>query len=83
VTSSAAGVNDRRQIVGQSCSAEGDCRAVLWEGCDVDDLNEMVDDNSVVLTSAKDVDDRGRITGQGQDVATGEFVAFVATPLVR
>jgi len=83
VTSSAAGVNDRRQIVGQSCSAEGDCRAVLWEGCDVEDLNEMVDDNSVVLTSAKDVDDRGRITGQGQDVATGEFVAFVATPLVR
>jgi len=56
---------------------------VLWEGCDVEDLNEMVDDNSVVLTSAKDVDDRGRITGQGQDVATGEFVAFVATPLVR
>jgi len=76
-------LNDRRQIVGQSCSPEGDCRAVQWEGCDVEDLNEMVDDNSVVLTTAKDIDDHGRITGQGRDVATGELVAFVATPLIR
>jgi probable HAF family extracellular repeat protein len=83
VTSQATGVNDRRQIVGQSCSPDGACRAVLWEGCDVEDLNKLVDDDSVVLTVANDIDDRGRITGQGQDVATGEFVAFVATPRDR
>ncbi len=83
VTSQATGVNERRQIVGQSCSPEGDCRAVIWERCGVEDLNELIGDDSVLLTTANDIDDHGRITGQGRDVATGEFVAFVATPLDR
>jgi probable HAF family extracellular repeat protein len=80
VTSQATGVNESRHVVGQSCSPTGDCRAVLWTGGRVKDLNEMIDDDGVLLTTANDIDDHGRITGQGVDVATGEFVAFLATP---
>jgi hypothetical protein len=45
------------------------------------DLNDLVafgyDD---VLTTANDIDDFGRITGQGFDEDAGQFVAFLATP---
>ncbi|MGH8175981.1 MAG: DUF3466 family protein, partial [Steroidobacter sp.] len=84
VTTQAIGINERRQIVGQSCDANGDCRAVLWHRCQVTDLNAVIDaDTSLVLTTANDIDDHGRITGQARDAATGELVAFVATPSHR
>ena len=84
ITSQATGINERRQIVGQSCDADDNCRAVVWRGCEVTDLNAVMETSTpLVLTTANDIDDLGRITGQAFDTASGQFVAFVATPVRR
>lgn len=84
LTSQATGINEQRHIVGQSCDAAANCRAVIWRGCDVTDLNAVMDATSpLVLTTANDIDDLGRITGQAFDTASGEYVAFVARPVGR
>jgi probable HAF family extracellular repeat protein len=80
VNSQALGINKRRQVVGQSCDAADNCSAFLWENGVMMDLNELVAFGSDdVLTTANDIDDFGRITGQGFDAAAGQFVAFLAT----
>ena len=80
-TSQALGINEREQVVGQSCDAEDNCRAALWQGGARTDLNALLaDDAGLILTTANDIDDRGRITGQAFDPAAGRFVAFLATP---
>jgi probable HAF family extracellular repeat protein len=78
---SAQGINEWRHVVGDSCDAAGVCRAVVWLDGAVHDLNALVDDQEDRLTIAKDVDDFGRITGQGFDDETNTFFAFVATPV--
>ncbi|MET0553201.1 MAG: hypothetical protein ABW221_09195 [Vicinamibacteria bacterium] len=78
---SAQSLNEWRHIVGDSCDAAGVCRAVVWLNGAVHDLNALVDDQEDRLTIAKDVDDLGRITGQGFDDEAGTFFAFVATPV--
>ena len=85
VTTQASGINSRREIVGQSCDADGNCRAVLWRHFGVTDLNDVLDGaaSTLTLTTADDVDDEGRITGQGYDAAGGQFVAYVAVPVRR
>ena len=84
ITSQATGINERGQIVGQSCDANDECKAVLWQRCRAVDLNSLLDPGStLVLTTANDIDDQGRITGQAFDTATGQFVAFLATPSHR
>lgn len=81
VTTQATSINEHRRIVGQSCDASGACRAVIWFRGRIADLNTLLKEKShLVLTSANDIDDRGRITGQAQDPATGEFLAVVMTP---
>lgn len=79
--SSAQSVNEWRVVVGDSCNADGSCRAVVWHDGAIADLNGLVDDDEDVLTTAKDVDDFGRITGQGFDDEAGKFFAYVATPI--
>jgi probable HAF family extracellular repeat protein len=81
--SSAASINAWRQVVGDSCDAADNCRAFLWQNDVMMDLNSLVDDDEDVLTIAKDIDDFGRITGQGFDNEAGKFFAFVATPIRR
>jgi probable HAF family extracellular repeat protein len=83
VDSSAASINKWRQVVGDSCAADGTCRAFLWQNDVMKDLNSLIDDKEDVLTIAKDIDDFGRITGQGFDNEAGKFFAFVATPIGR
>ncbi len=84
VTTQAGGINERRQVVGQSCDAGGNCRAVLWRRCEALDLNTVAESASaLLLTSANDIDDAGRITGQALDSASGQRVAFIATPVRR
>lgn len=80
VTSQALGINEWRQVVGQSCDADGNCRAFVWHDGRMRDLNELViNDHEDVLTTANDIDDFGRITGQSFDDEAGASVAFEAT----
>ena len=82
-TSQALGINARRQVVGLSCGANG-CRAFLWQGGVMTDLNTLVDpDCAGHLVFANDINDAGTITGQRLDPATGESLAFVAAPVGR
>ena len=80
-TSQALGINDRGDIVGTSCDADFNCRAVIWRNGEITDLNTLVAPRySGTLTTANDVNESGRITGQAFDPASGALVAFVAQP---
>lgn len=80
-TSQALAVNDRREVVGTSCDADGSCRAVLWRNDTRTDLNRLIGPHPrLVLTSANDINDAGEITGQARNTRTGHYVAFTATP---
>jgi probable HAF family extracellular repeat protein len=77
-TSQALGINGRREIVGTSCDADFNCRAFLWRDGVMTDLNTLViPDYHDTLTTANDINESGRITGQALEQA-GTLVAFVA-----
>ena len=69
VDSEAYGINERRQVVGVSCDADFvDCRAVVWDhGNTPTDLNDLKGGYSARLETAKDINDKGEITGRGCD----------------
>jgi probable HAF family extracellular repeat protein len=78
-TSQALGINARGEIVGTSCDADFNCRAFLWRNGVMTDLNTLVtSDYEDTLTTANDINNSGRITGQALEQATGALVAFVA-----
>ena len=82
VTSQATGINEWRQVVGQSCDANDNCRGFLWQNGEMTDLQDLVvGDYDDVITTANDIDDLGRITGQAFDPDTGQFFAFLAKPV--
>jgi probable HAF family extracellular repeat protein len=64
--SEAFGINNLRQVVGQSGSSLG-TRAVLWSGGSVVDLNDLVPDLAVgtILTEAFSINDQGQIVAFG------------------
>lgn len=80
--SEAFGVNEQRQVVGLSCTAQvTGCRAFLWTNGAMLDLNDLVAlPPGVVLTHAMDINDAGAITGRAFDSNTGELLAYVAVP---
>ncbi len=80
VTSQALGSNERREVVGTSCDASFTCRAFLWRDGVMKSLNALVGSYDDRLTTANDIDDAGRITGQALVKDTGRLVAFVARP---
>ena len=81
VDSEAYGINEARQVVGVSCDADFvDCRAVVWDhGNKPIDLNDLKGGYSARLESAKDINDRGEITGRAID-ASGVRTAYLAVP---
>jgi probable HAF family extracellular repeat protein len=83
VDSEAYGINERRQVVGVSCDADQtDCRAVVWDhGNTPTDLNDLKGGYSAFLASAKDINDKGEITGRAVDPTTGALIAYLAVPI--
>ena len=83
VDSEAYGINEARQVVGVSCDAEQvDCRAVIWnQGVYPTDLNDLKGSYSAILASAKDINNKGEITGRAIDPITGVLTAYSAVPV--
>jgi probable HAF family extracellular repeat protein len=79
--SEAFAINSRRQVVGISFGGASGARAFLYEDGVLKNLNDLVDIAPDVLLSAQDINDAGQITGRVSDAATGEVMAFVATPI--
>src|SRR5213594_171039 len=83
VDSEAYGINEARQVVGVSCDADQvDCRAVIWDhGNTPTDLNDLKGGYSAVLALAKDINNKGEITGRAIDPSTGVLTAYLAVSL--
>jgi probable HAF family extracellular repeat protein len=79
VLSLAFGINDHRQVAGQSIGAGGS-RAFLWQDGVITDLNTLTEPGSPYLIYANDVNDRGEIVGQGCDPCAGESFAVKLIP---
>jgi probable HAF family extracellular repeat protein len=80
VHSEAYGINEKRQVVGLSCDADGNCRAFFWENGVMQDLNALKDPSySASLEQARDINEAGEIAGRSID-STGVRRAFLATP---
>jgi probable HAF family extracellular repeat protein len=84
VDSEAYGINEARQVVGVSCDADQvDCRAVIWDhGNTPTDLNDLKGSYSGFLALAKDINNKGEITGRAID-STGALKAYLAVPAGR
>jgi len=83
VDSEAYGINEARQVVGVSCDADQvDCRAVIWDhGNTPKDLNDLKGSYSAFLALAKDINNKGEITGRAFDPTTGALIAYLAVPV--
>jgi probable HAF family extracellular repeat protein len=83
VDSEAYGINEARQVVGVSCDADQvDCRAVVWNNANTPtDLNDFKGSYSGVLALAKDINNKGEITGRAVDPNTGVLTAYLAVPV--
>src|SRR5215469_15216224 len=81
VFSQAQSINDKGQVVGNSCGASFNCRPFVWQDGAMTDLNTLIlPDSPLQLTFAANINAEGQITGVALDKNTGETPAFVATP---
>jgi probable HAF family extracellular repeat protein len=75
----AFGINDLGHVVGATNLPTGEPRAFIWRGGVMQDLNRFLPSGSGwVLTSAEDINNDGRIVGQG--IFNGVLHAFVLVP---
>jgi probable HAF family extracellular repeat protein len=83
VDSEAYGINEARQVVGVSCDADQiDCRGVIWDNSAFPtDLNDLKGSYSGFLALAKDINNKGEITGRAIDPTTGALIAYLAVPV--
>ena len=73
-------INDKGQVAGQSCTANGDCTVFLWQNGVVQDLNALATPGSALFAV-----DPGKINARGQLVGlaftdAGDLHGFLATP---
>jgi probable HAF family extracellular repeat protein len=77
----AIGINDRGQIVGDSCDIDFACRAFLWQEGTITELNSLVHNpNAPFLENANSINSRGQIAGKTTVQGTQLADAYLATP---
>jgi probable HAF family extracellular repeat protein len=80
VHSEAYGINERREVVGLSCDANGNCRAFIWHNGVMRDLNDFKPTGyTKTLEQARDINEEGEIAGRAID-ANGVRTGFRAIP---
>ncbi len=81
----AEGINEQGQVVGGASDQPflgGNSSAFLWQDGVMTDLNTLIPPGSpLFLWYATGINSRGQIAGQAVQVSTGEFHAFLATPV--
>lgn len=81
----ALGINDEGQVVGGASDQPflgGNSSAFLWQDGVMADLNTLIPPSSpLYLWWATGINSRGQIVGQAVVVSTGEWHAFLATPV--
>jgi probable HAF family extracellular repeat protein len=81
----AEGINDEGQVVGGASDQPflgGNCSAFLWQDGVMTDLNTLIPSGSpLFLWYATGINSRGQIAGQAVQVSSGEWHAFLATPV--
>jgi len=81
VFSVAIGINDKGQIVGDSCDMDFSCRVFLWEDGTMTELNALVHDpNAPFLEEGNSINSRGQIAGKTTVQGTPLADAYLATP---
>jgi probable HAF family extracellular repeat protein len=81
VFSTANSVNDDGQIAMQSCDANFNCRAAVWQNGVMTDLNTLTaPGSSLFLLLANSINAQGQIVGAALDQSTGAVVPFLANP---
>lgn len=75
-------INDHSQIVGESKNKDGERRAFLYENGKTLDLNDLIEPGQWTLIQAKDINNKGQITGYGIN-AKGQNHAFLMTPVTK
>ena len=81
VHSLALGINDKGQIVGDSCDESFSCRAFLWQNGTMLDLNRLVHNpGAPFLENGNSINSRGQIAGKTTVQGTPIAEAFLATP---
>ena len=74
-------INNRGQVVGQSCDANYNCRGFLWQNGKMTDLNTLIPSASpLYIYLAATIDDVGVIVGYASDQTANNSPAFVALP---
>lgn len=81
VFSQANSINERGQVVGSSCDADGACQGFLWQDNVLKNLNDLVPGFNGFIVNAQDINDEGEITGRAFNPSTGKITAFVAVPV--
>ena len=83
-SSVAYGINNKGQVVLQSCDLNFNCRIALWQEGVMTDLNTLTPPGSLYLVSPFAINDRGEIAGLGCAASNGtcpsEQLALLAVP---
>jgi uncharacterized membrane protein len=77
---SAFGINENNQIVGQTRGGPHLFYGFIWDGV-MKDLNSLTEPGSLFLLYANDITNTGVIVGQALDPNTGEAPAYIGIPI--
>jgi probable HAF family extracellular repeat protein len=81
VLSTANSINDQGRIAMQSCDANFNCRAAIWDHGVMTDLNTLIAaDSRLFLLFASSINARGQIVGAAFEQGTESIVPFFAIP---